>query len=160
MTQEYKEISQEEFDNNKFPFDIVETSYNFLFGQRFDGYDLQRINFKVYNNYWGFQDVRSANLTNCDFSNMSIKLLDFSDSELSGANFANTTLIGCDFTKANLTGANFQNAKIYKCFFNSAILNGSNFNKADIQNVFFIDAQIEQVDFSQAFLGARTVKFE
>ncbi len=81
-------------------------------------------------------------LTELDFSNITIEEVDFSGAELAGTSFTDSHLSNVNFTGCDLNAADFTRANIVECDFSESILNGTDFSYATVNYCNFTDADM------------------
>ena len=111
-----------------------------------------------------FEDYRKANgeldLSEFDFSNLTVEGVNFTGADLSGASFNEVTFTEVNFTDTDLTSADFSRANLVECNFTGALLNGTdysyatvsycNFTDADMAGAVFNESDLQNSDFSAA----------
>lgn len=95
------------------------------------------------------------NLTN--FSNASMKNIDFSSLSIQNAKFTNTNLSGANFASTKLTSTKFCGASMSKTDFTNAVVNGCDFSKADLGKTDFTNAAFYNTCFKNADLSSATM---
>ena len=98
-------------------------------------------------------------LTELDFSNVSLEGIDFSNTELAGTSFIDSHLSNVSFAQADLNAADFTRANIIECDFSESILNGADFNYATASYCNFTDADmagciVKEADLSDSDFSA------
>jgi uncharacterized protein YjbI with pentapeptide repeats len=81
-------------------------------------------------------------LTELDFSNITLEEIDFSNTELAGTSFIDTHIQNSNFTGADLNAADFTRANVIECDFSESILNGTDFSYATVNYCNFTDADM------------------
>ena len=88
-----------------------------------------------------------GDLTNADFSNNILMLIQFDNVNAENADFSDSDLIYTKLQNANLKNANFQNSYLYKTNFTNADLSGADFSGAEIlDNVIFNGAILDCIN--------------
>lgn len=91
-------------------------------------------------------------LSELDFSNITLEGINFTNADLSGCNFSETTFTEIDFTDTDLTSADFSRANLVECNFSGALLNGTQFNYANVNYCNFTDADMAGAVFNESDL--------
>ena len=101
----------------------------------------------------------NLDLTELDFSNITIEEVDFTGAELAGTTFTDTHLSNVNFNGCDLNAADFTRANIVECDFSESILNGTDFSYASVNYCNFTDADmagciVKEADLSNSDLSA------
>ena len=109
-------------------------------------------------------EIRNAgtaiDLSETDFSGVSLDSVDFVNVDLTSSSFADTHLTEVKFEACDLTSVDFTRANLVECSFNESVLNGTdfsysktdycNFSEADLAGAIFQGADLTNSDFSAA----------
>ena len=106
----------------------------------------------------GNANFQSAELTGCNFSEITITLGNFSYAELFSSNFSGARISWIHFIKAELYSANFSDAKLEGCDFTDAFLRKANFKNADLSHANLSRIQALGADFRGAILTGACIK--
>ncbi|CCQ89564.1 hypothetical protein NITGR_130030 [Nitrospina gracilis 3/211] len=139
--QEYKSITQEEFDRlyekhhnwleaSKQIKDTQLESANNVLKPDFSYHDLRDIDLKDKN-------LQKANLKNCNFEGSTLKETNLSEALLHNSNFTNTK---------------FQNTDLFQAQFHDAILTNADFSGETIPNALFFRANLKHSNFTNSYL--------
>jgi len=85
---------------------------------------------------------QGIDLTELDFSNLTLEGIDFSNSELAGTSFVDTHLSNVSFVSSDLNATDFTRANIVECDFTEGVLNGTDFSYATVNYCNFTDADM------------------
>ena len=112
-------------------------------------------------NEWKADQNEEIDLSECDFSYVTLDGVDFSDVDLNASSFADSHLSLVKFNNADLTAAEFTRATVLECDFSEALLPGAecsyaiihycNFTDADMAGVVFMEADLSNSDFAGSF---------
>lgn len=94
-----------------------------------------------YNSYKNTLD-EELDLTELDFSNVTLENIDFSNTELAGTSFIDAHLSNITFTGSDLNAADFTRANVIECDFSESILNGTDFSYSTVSYCNFTDADM------------------
>ena len=83
-----------------------------------------------------------ADLTETDFSNISVEGANFYNSDLTSSSFADSHLTNACFEGCDLTSVDFTRANLTECIFNESILNGADFSYAKVDYCGFPDTDM------------------
>ena len=99
-------------------------------------------------------------LSETDFSGISLDGVEFVNVDLTSSSFADSHLTEVKFEACDLTSVDFTRANIVECSFNESVLNGTdfsysktdycNFSEADLAGAIFQGADLTNSDFSSA----------
>jgi len=99
-----------------------------------------------------------VDLSESDFSGLTLDGIDFTDADLVGASFAESTLNNANFTNCDLTSCDFTRASCQDCNFSESLLNGTDFSYSTLEYCDFTDtdmagsifqgANVSESDFS------------
>ena len=102
-----------------------------------------------------------ADLSEVDFSNMTLDGVNFTNANLNSASFSDANISEADFTNCDLTSADFTRANCVECNFSEALLNGAdfsygkfdycNFTEADMAGAILNEADLTNSDFSCSY---------
>ena len=102
-----------------------------------------------------------VDLSETDFSALTLENIDFSDADLNGCSFADATLTAINFSNTDLTSIDFTRATVLECDFSDAILTGAdysyatlnycNFSDADLAGGVFQESNLENSDFAGSY---------
>lgn len=100
-------------------------------------------------------------LSEMDFSYLTLSDIDFSGIDLNSSSFADSHLSSINFSGADLTSVEFTRATIFESDFTEALLTGSdysyatinycNFTDADMAGGVFLESDLSNSDFSGAY---------
>jgi uncharacterized protein YjbI with pentapeptide repeats len=101
---------------------------------------------------------KSVDMSEMDFSNLSLEGAIFNNVDLTSSSFADTNLTEVKFLGCDLTSVDFNRASLVECSFNETVLNGTdfsyakvdycNFADADLAGAIMLDADFTNSDFS------------
>ena len=101
-----------------------------------------------------------ADLTESDFSNMTLDGIIFDNTDLTSSSFSDATLTNVKFDGCDLTSVDFTRANLVECSFNESVLNGTdfsyarvdfgNFSDTDMAGSIFQSADLTNSDFSMS----------
>lgn len=104
---------------------------------------------------WRYNEIRGAEMTNCDFINTQIKELTFRESDFTESDFTNCDLHKVDFSSCNFSSIQLKNAKFRSVLWYHGILENLNFKEADyFGESYFFQCNLRKVDFSGINLKA------
>jgi len=100
------------------------------------------------------QEVKDGNidLSETDFSGVSIDGADFVNVDLTSSTFADSHLTEVKFDASDLTSVDFTRANLIECTFNETVLNGTDFSYSKIDYCNFSDADMAGSIFQGAEL--------
>ena len=84
----------------------------------------------------------AVDLTEMDFSGLSIEGAVFDNVDLTSSSFADTQLTDVKFLGCDLTSVDFNRANLVECLFNESVLNGTDFSYATVDYCNFTDADL------------------
>ena len=103
---------------------------------------------------------KAVDMSEMDFSGISVEGAVFDNVDLSSSSFADSTLTDVKFLGCDLTSVDFNRAALVECSFNESVLNGTdysyakldycNFADADLAGAILRDADLSNSDFSAA----------
>jgi len=103
----------------------------------------------------------SIDLSETDFSYLTLIDVDFSDVDLNASSFADCHLTSANFSGADLTAVEFTRASVLECDFSEAILTGAdysyatmsycNFTDADMAGGVFLESDLQNSDFAGSY---------
>ncbi len=106
------------------------------------------------------ENVKGADLSETDFSGLTLEGVEFINVDLTSSSFADSHLTEVKFEDCDLTSVDFTRASIIECSFCESILNGTdysysrvdfcNFSDADMAGAIFQGADLSNSDFSMA----------
>ncbi len=102
-------------------------------------------------------DLTNANLTGANFSRADLSQANFSNANLTGADFAGADLANADLSGANLTGANLSNTDLKGSNLTGANLNGTDLARADLERSDLRDAMTNGANFDNTNLNQVTM---
>lgn len=118
---------------------------------------------------WKSQNNDEINLSEIDFSHVTLENIDFSDTDLSACSFADSHLILVNFNNTDLTSAEFTRATVQECNFNDSVMTGvdysyatvtySNFTDADMAGCVFQETDLTNSDLSGSY-NLSTCRFD
>jgi uncharacterized protein YjbI with pentapeptide repeats len=118
---------------------------------------------------WQTEKSRPIDLSNSDFSGMTLIGVDLRDCDLRGVNFKNadlqySNLTGADLEGADLSKADFRNAHLDTAYANGAILRGTNFQGATLSetsltNADLTGANLSETDLTIGYLNNATLSY-
>lgn len=92
-------------------------------------------------------------LSEMDFSYLTLDNVDFSGADLNASSFADSHLSAINFNNADLTAVEFTRATVLESDFSEAILSGADFSYAAIKYVNFTDADMAGSIFQESDLS-------
>ncbi len=119
----------------------------------------------IFTNVDAFNDeIKQASgaidLSETDFSGISLDGIEFVNVDLTSSSFADSHLTEVKFDGCDLTSVDFTRANLVECSFNESVLNGTdfsysktdycNFSDADLAGAIFQGADLTNSDFSAA----------
>ena len=81
-------------------------------------------------------------LSETDFSGLTITGAVFDNADLTSSSFADTSLTDVKFLGCDMTSVDFNRANIVECQFNESVLNGTDFSYATVDYCNFADADL------------------
>lgn len=115
-----------------------------------DLFELILKNPQEYERYKTIQE--DIDLSELDFSSLTLEGIDFSDADLSGCSFNESSLTEVDFSNTDLTSADFSRANLVECNFSGSLLNGADYNYATVSFCNFTDADVAGAVFNESDL--------
>jgi len=122
-------------------------------------YELIKKSPQEFNEWKKTQD--EIDLSETDFSYITLEGVDFSDVDLNASSFADSHLSLVNFGNADLTAAEFTRATVLECDFSEAILPGAdfsygtvhycNFTDADMAGAVFMESDLTNSDFAGSY---------
>jgi uncharacterized protein YjbI with pentapeptide repeats len=101
-----------------------------------------------------------VDITESDFSNLTLEGIVFDNTDLTSSSFSDTSLTNVKFDGCDLTSVDFTRATLIECSFNESVLNGTdfsyaridfgNFSDADMAGSIFQSADLTNSDFSMS----------
>ena len=85
---------------------------------------------------------KSEDLSEVDFSNLTVEGAIFENVDLTSSSFADSQLTDVKFIGCDLTSVDFTRATLTECQFNESILNGTDFSYATVNYCGFSDADL------------------
>lgn len=85
-------------------------------------------------------DFSNADLNSGSFADAHLSLVNFKGADLTSVDFTRATVLECDFTEAMLTGADYSYATMHYCNFTDADVAGGVFQESDLANSDFAGA--------------------
>lgn len=95
----------------------------------------------------------AVDLSEVDFSNISVEGAVFDNVDLTSSSFADSQLTDVRFIGCDLTSVDFTRAVMTECLFNESVLNGTDFSYAQVQYCGFPDADLAGAIFMEADLS-------
>lgn len=83
-----------------------------------------------------------VDLSETDFSGMTIEGAIFDNADLTSSSFADTNLTDVKFLGCDMTSVDFNRANLVECQFNGSVLNGTDFSYATVDYCNFADADL------------------
>lgn len=96
-------------------------------------------------------DFSYLTLNDVDFSGVDLNSSSFADSHLSSINFSGTDLTSVDFTRATILESDFTEAILIGSDYSYAIINYCNFTDADMAGGVFLESDLTNSDFAGAY---------
>ena len=87
-------------------------------------------------------DGTPIDLTETDFSGITLEGAVFDNADLSSSSFADAHLTEVKFLGCDLTSVDFNRANLVECGFNESVLNGTDFSYATVDYCNFADADL------------------
>jgi len=103
-----------------------------------------------FNDWKSTQDM--VDLSETDFSYLTLDGVDFSDVDLNASSFADSHLSLVNFSNTDLTAAEFTRATVLECDFSEAIMPGADFSYATVHYGNFTDADMAGAVFMESDL--------
>jgi uncharacterized protein YjbI with pentapeptide repeats len=101
-----------------------------------------------------------TDLTESDFSNLTLEGIIFDNTDLTSSSFSDANLTNVRFDGCDLTSVDFTRANLIECSFSESVLNGTdfsyakvdfgNFSDADMAGSIFQSADLTNSDFSMS----------
>ena len=111
-------------------------------------------------NEWKSKQSEEVDLSESDFSSLTLENVNFEDVDLNGSSFADSHLTEVNFKNTDLTSADFTRANLVECDFSEALLTGAdysyakvnycNFSESDMAGGIFQETDLENSDLSSA----------
>lgn len=79
-------------------------------------------------------DFSGVDLNASSFADSHLSLINFNNADLTSIDFTRATVLECDFTEALLTGADYSYATMHYCNFTDADMAGGVFQESDLSN--------------------------
>lgn len=98
-------------------------------------------------------DKEEIDLSEMDFSYLTLSDVDFSGVDLNSSSFADSTLSSINFNSADLTSIDFTRASINESDFSEAVLTGADFSYAKVNYCNFTDADMAGSVFQESDLS-------
>lgn len=100
----------------------------------------------------------SVDLSETDFSNITLEGAVFDNVDLTSSSFADSQLTDVKFTGCDLTSVDFTRSNLIECQFNESVLNGADFSYARVDYCNFADADmagsiLREADFTNSDLS-------
>ena len=102
----------------------------------------------------------TSDLTETDFTGVSVEGAIFENLDLSSSSFADSQLTDVKFIDCDLTSVDFTRSNLVECVFNDSVLNGTDFSyarvdycsfaDADLAGAILLEADLTNSDFSEA----------
>lgn len=83
-----------------------------------------------------------VDLSETDFSNITVEGAVFSDVDLTSSSFADSQLTDVKFAGCDLTSVDFTRTKLIECTFTESVLNGADFSYSTVQYCGFPDSDL------------------
>ena len=96
---------------------------------------------------------KCVDLSEMDFSGISIEGAIFDNADLTSSSFADAQLTDVKFLGCDLTSVDFNRANLAECAFNESVLNGTDFSYATVDYCNFADADLAGAIFRDADLS-------
>lgn len=113
--------------------------------------ELLRKNPERFNEWKANQE--ETDLSEVDFSGISLSEKDFSNVDLNSSSFADCNLSFVNFTNSDLTSVDFTRAKVLECDFTDALLTGADCSYAEMTYCNFSDADLAGAILSETDLS-------
>lgn len=104
-------------------------------------------------NEWKAAQDEEIDLSETDFSYLTLDNVDFSDVDLNASSFADSHLSLVNFNNADLTAAEFTRATVLECDFSEAIMSGVDYSYATVHYCNFTDADLAGSVFQESDLS-------
>jgi len=111
-------------------------------------------------NEWKHAQDDEVNLSETDFSGLTLNEIDFSDVNLNSSSFADCSLSLVNFTNTDLTSVDFTRSHILECDFSDSLMSGAdcsysiinycNFTDTDMAGCILAEADLSNSDFTAA----------
>lgn len=96
-------------------------------------------------------DFSYLTLSDIDFSNVDLNSSSFADAHLTSINFNNTDLTSVEFTRATVLESDFSEAILIGADYSYAAINHCNFTDADMAGGVFLESDLTNSDLSAAY---------
>lgn len=96
---------------------------------------------------------QAVDLTETDFSGISVEGAIFDNVDLTSSSFADAQLTEVRFAGCDLTSVDFTRSNLVECAFNESLLNGTDFSYATVDYCNFADADLAGAIFNEADLS-------
>ena len=114
-------------------------------------FDLIKNNPDEYNE-WKSKQEEEIDLSELDFSHISLENINFEDADLNACSFSDSHLVNVNFDNTDLTTAEFTRAKVEECDFSNALLTGADLSYASITYSNFTDSDMAGCVFQETDL--------
>lgn len=96
-------------------------------------------------------DFSYLTLCDIDFSNVDLNSSSFADTHLTSMNFNNADLTSVEFTRATIIESDFSEAILIGADYSYAVINHCNFTDADMAGGVFLESDLTNSDLSAAY---------
>ncbi len=103
-------------------------------------------------NAWKLEQ-EEVDLSEVDFTGISLKEVDFSNVDLNSSSFADSALSFVNFNNADLTSVDFTRARVLECDFSESLMTGADCSYAEITYCNFTDCDLAGCIFSETDLS-------
>ncbi len=103
------------------------------------------------------RDLRYCDLRNTDFSNLSLRNINFTGCDFSGSFLESVDLTGCDLTNANFSNADMRYAELDNVLAHNANFENANVKAALIRRADFTGANVKGANFILSSLGGSKI---
>lgn len=111
-------------------------------------------------NEWKKNQEEEIDLSEVDFSSLTLEKIDFENVDLNGSSFADSHLTEVNFKNTDSNSVDFTRAVLIECDFSDSLLTGAdfsysqanycNFSETDMAGVIFQESNLENSDLSEA----------
>lgn len=95
----------------------------------------------------------AVDLSETDFSNLTLEGVVFNNADLSSSSFADSQLTDVKFTGCDLTSVDFTRTKLIECIFSESVLNGTDFSYSAVNYCGFPDSDLAGAIIREADLS-------
>jgi uncharacterized protein YjbI with pentapeptide repeats len=104
-------------------------------------------------NEWIAEQNEEVDLSEVDFSGITLNEVDFTDADLNSSSFADANLSLVKFVNVDLTSADFTRANVLECDFSDSLLTGADCSYATMTHCNFTDSDMAGCVLSETALS-------